>query len=476
MRMLRKHSRFDSVVDLLDKGGRRIQLARLEMFPGFQRLRQGPPPTVFQETGSGLLRVAYRELVIRFQPRASDKHRRDILKKHGFVVRRTNAFIPDQVVVYQPGRRSVGEELVEISNELIELDEVAMATPNFISQYRRQAAPSILPQEWHLRDLDIAAAWKITTGKPEIVVAVLDDGVDVDHPNLKASLWKNPDPGSRDRIGRDFFLPDSDPDHFNPRPKRFQFPFDQVDGNDIHGTCCAGLIAARGLNGGSVGVAPGCRILPVKIFHADCLAPDERVADAIRYASLNADILSCSWSSGVSLDIHAALEDAGRSRGGKGVAVFCAAGNALGARICFPARDPYVIAVGASTDQAQRAAYSNAGPELSIVAPSSGGMHAIFTTDVSISNRGFNLGFVRQGGMDGLHTNSFGGTSASTAMAAGVGALVLSMSPDLSREELKSLLEATADKIGGGFDANGRSDELGFGRVNAGRALEKAKK
>ncbi|HEY4562680.1 MAG TPA: hypothetical protein VIJ36_06855, partial [Thermoanaerobaculia bacterium] len=60
-------------MDLLDKGGRRIQLARLEAFPGFQRLRQGPPPTVFQETGSGLLRMVYRELVVRFQPRASGK-------------------------------------------------------------------------------------------------------------------------------------------------------------------------------------------------------------------------------------------------------------------------------------------------------------------------------------------------------------------------------------------------------------------
>ncbi|MFL6232400.1 MAG: hypothetical protein ACJ76N_04645, partial [Thermoanaerobaculia bacterium] len=153
-------------MDLLDKKGRRIQLVRLEAIPGFLRLRQGPPPTVFQETGSGLLRVVYRELVIRFQPRVSGKRRWNILKKHGFAIRRTNAFILDQVVVYRPDRRSVGEELVEISNELTELEEVAMATPNFISQYRRQASPYILPQEWHLMDLNIAAAWKITTGRP----------------------------------------------------------------------------------------------------------------------------------------------------------------------------------------------------------------------------------------------------------------------------------------------------------------------
>lgn len=476
MRMLRRHSPSDSVVDLLDKRGRRNQLVRLEVFPGFLGLRQGPPPTVFQETESGLLRVVYRELVIRFQPRIPGKRRRDILRRRGLEVRRTNVFIPDQVVVHQPGRRSVGEELVEISNELIHLEEVAMATPNFISQYRRQAPPSVLPQEWHLRDLDIAEAWKITTGRPEIVVAVLDDGVDADHPNLKASLWKNPDPSSRDQIGRDFFLPDSDPGHFNPRPKRFRFPFDQVDENDIHGTCCAGLIAARGLNGGSVGVAPGCRVLPVKIFYADHLVPDERVADAIRYAAKHADILSCSWTCGVSLDIHSALEDAGRGRGGRGVAVFCAAGNDFGAPIRFPAWDPNVIAVGASTDQAKRATYSNVGAELSLVAPSSGGVHAIFTTDVSLSNRGFNLASAGQGGIDGLHTNSFGGTSAAAPLAAGVGALVLSVSPALSREELKNLLEATADKISGGFDANGRSDELGFGRVNAGKAVDEARK
>jgi subtilisin family serine protease len=447
--------------------------------------QQGPPPAVFRETASGLLRVVYRELVVRFGPGVSDKRRQAILKNYRLVVRRMNAFVPQQVVVYHPERKYSGEDLVRISNELTQLEEVVMVTPNFVSQYSRYIPPNILSQEWHLKnpgkdealkgeDLNVTEAWKITTGKPDIVVAILDDGVDVDHPNLKPNIWKNPDPTAKDQIGRDFFLPNDHPDHFNPRPKKFQSPYDQMQGNDIHGTCCAGLVAAGGLNGGSVGVASKCRILPVKIFHADDLAPDERVADAIRYAAKHADILSCSWNGGESSDVRLALEDAGRGREGRGAAVFCAAGNGSGSPVGFPARDRNAIAVGASTDQAQRASYSNVGPELSVVAPSSGGVNAIFTTDVSIPNRGFNLGSAAQGGADGLHTNRFGGTSAATPLAAGVGALVLSKNPSLSRQDLKSLLERTAKKIGGGDGENGHSNEFGFGRVDAGKAVSGA--
>jgi subtilisin family serine protease len=341
-------------------------------------------------------------------------------------------------------------------------------------------------EEWHLRngggggatageDVNILDAWKVTKGRRDIVVAVLDDGVDIDHANLRTRIWKNPDTQSSNRFGRDFFLPNNHPDHFNPRPKLFRDPFDQMAGNDIHGTPCAGVIAAAGRSNGSVGAAPRCRVLAVKVFHADDLAPSNRVADSIRFASGIADILSCSWSGGSSPDIQLALADAGQiGRQGKGSAVLCAAGNGFGRPVGFPARDGNAIAVGASTDQATLADYSNVGPQIAFVAPSSGGTRGIFTTDVSIANRGFNVGTAAAGGVDGLHTNSFGGTSSATPLAAGVAALVLSVNPDLTRTDLRDVLASTADKIGSGYDANGHSNEFGFGRINAANAVQAA--
>ena len=355
-----------------------------------------------------------------------------------------------------------------------------------MSQFKRQAAPSLRSEEWHLRnaggggakageDVDIRAAWTLTTGRREIVVAVLDDGVDIDHPNLRSRIWRNPDAQAKNKFGRDFFVRDDDPDHFNPRPKLFRDPFDQMAGNDIHGTPCSGVIAAAGLTSGSVGAAPKCRILAVKVFHADELAPSDRVADAIRFASSIADILSCSWSGGSSPDIQLALADAGQiGRQGKGSAIFCAAGNDFARPVGFPARDANAIAVGASTDKATIAAYSNVGAEIAFCAPSSGGVRGIFTTDVSENNRGFNIGRADKGGADGLHTNSFGGTSSATPLAAGVAALVLSINPNLTRTDLRDVLASTADKIGSGYDSRGHSNEFGFGRIDAGAAVQAA--
>ena len=176
---------------------------------------------------------------------------------------------------------------------------------------------------------------------------------------------------------------------FRSRPKSFHYPYDEMPGNDIHGTCCAGVVAAAGRKNGASGIAPNCRILAVKIFHGDDLASDARVADAIRYAALHADILSCSWSGGHSPDVELAIQDAGTlGRNGRGAAIFCAAGNESGDPVGFPASHPDAIAIGASTDQAKLASYSNVGPQIWVVAPSSGGVEGIFTTDVSLPEIG----------------------------------------------------------------------------------------
>lgn len=223
-----------------------------------------------------------------------------------------------------------------------------------------------------------------------------------------------------------------------------------------------------------MGIASGCRILPVKIFHADNLAADARVADAIRYAALHAHVLSCSWFGSYSTDIEMALMDTkDLGRGGKGAVLVFASGNDRGP-VRFPARHAEILAVGASTDQASFAAYSNFGPEQCVVAPSSGGVRNIFTTDVSKPNRGFNPGDADKGGVDGLHTNTFGGTSAAAPLIAGIAALTLSVNPSLDRAAVREVIQGTAEKIGSGYDSHGRSNKFGYGRANAAAAVNEA--
>jgi subtilisin family serine protease len=423
-----------------------------------------------------ILRVVYREAVVRFEPKVSQAKRKMLLAKYGLKVRDANRFHPDQFVVYDPKRRYVAGKMIELANDLTETDEVAFAFPNFVSEFKRDAVPQPITAQWHLAIVRARQAWGATLGKG-ITAAVLDDGVDVGHPNLKDNIRRKPDPSEpKDLFGRDFFVGEDAPDHFDPRPKRFQSPFDQMTGNDIHGTPCAGVIAASGKVSGVLGVAPEARILAVKVFHADDLATESRVANAIRYASRFADILSCSWSGPASPDIESALEEAGGGRGGKGCPVFCATGNDFAKSVSFPARSRFAIGVGASTDKERRAEYSNRGTEVSVVAPSSGGTKSVFTTDVGTPGRGFNIGTAAAGGADGLHTDSFGGTSSATPLVAGIAALILAANPKLTRDEVRDILQQTAVKIGpkNSYNAKGHSKEFGFGRVNAEAAVARA--
>jgi subtilisin family serine protease len=443
-------------------------------------------PTVYRDARTKLLRCFYREIIVRFKAKVSMRRRRAHLSDLGLELVRQGTASPHHVVVRDPGDHRQGDDLIRLANTLAERDDdVLYATPNFLSEYRRNSPPVVPKTQWHLdntgffpgqtkgQDVRAKQAWGIAQGSPSIIVAVLDDGVDIDHPAFKNQIWRNPNAAAPDQFGRDYFLDPTDPGFNNPRPKVFNSPFTDTLQNDIHGTPCAGLIAAFAPDARAFGVAPGCKILPVKIFHASELASDEKVSLAIRYAAGIADILSCSWDGPQTPLIAEAIATAASTgRHGKGCAVFCAVGDEGSGTVGFPANLPAAIAVGASTDDGLPAAYSNAGSQVAMVAPSDGGIQGIFTCDVSLPNIGFNPGDDHSGGADGLYTNSFGGTSAAVPIAAGAGAVLLSSRPDLTAKQLKKVMEQNADKIVDDVDANGHSDLVGFGKINLFAALK----
>ena len=99
--------------------------------------------------------------------------------------------MPDQIVAYDAERRQTGDDLVRAAARLAETDGVAFATPNFVSQYQRgAAAASRRPprSQWHLPLVGAFAAWRKTRGKPAITIAIVDDGVDLAHPDLRANI------------------------------------------------------------------------------------------------------------------------------------------------------------------------------------------------------------------------------------------------------------------------------------------------
>jgi len=443
------------------------------------------PPSVYRDASTGLLRCFYREIILRFKTKVSASARRKHLQDLGLELVRRAAFSRHAVVARDPRDKRRGDDLIRIANRLAKRDDdIVYAAPNFVSEYRRNTLPVIPVQQWHLdntgfypgqtagQDVRAKDGWAVAMGNANIVVAVLDDGVDIDHPALANHIWRNPDRSSQDQFGRDYTCSPSELGFYNPRPKTFNSPFTEPTQNDIHGTPCAGLIAADAPDARAFGVAVGCTVLPVKIFNGTQLTPDENVANAIQYAAGIADILSCSWD----CPPHPATQDnltaaAAKGRNGKGCAIFCSSGNIGIDNVAFPADLAPCIAVGSSTGDGSHASYSNGGPEISVVAPSGDGMANVFTCDVSRPNTGFNPGDEMLGGADGLYTNTFWGTSASVPIAAGVAAVLLSAHPNLTAAQVKTILQQSADKIGDGYNAKGHSPLFGYGKVNLAAAL-----
>lgn len=301
--------------------------------------------------------------------------------------------------------------------------------------------------------------------------------------------------------------------------------------NEAHGMACAGLIAA-GHNGGAqsgiAGLAPNCKIMPIQLTSKDGVFTSlDNIAAGFDYARIHsADVLSNSWGGEHDINdppfitLREAIEEAMSSgRNGKGCVVVFASGNDGADYIKNTmATIDGVITVGASNINDFRASYSNFGPELDVVAPSSDeGLDLIetqhcpegvlfkykiyesngniWTTDIPFWG-GYNLSddfcpephnrYIQSEIDDtGSYTGHFGGTSASCPQAAGLAALILSLNPDLhyiqneSIHQVEKILRQSADKVHSStYNYNwdpqnpGHSKELGYGRINAYKALK----
>jgi len=384
------------------------------------------------------------------------------------------------------GPEGCGTKIFAAARDLLAGDDgVELCHPELVWEGSRRLP---LPFQWHLGAVEIGgarieahaaveAAWTTTRGEGT-VIAVIDDGFDLDHEEL----------ASPDKI----VAPrDATEDSDDPRPGR----------DDDHGTPCAGVACADGLHE-AAGVAPAARLMPIRLVSG---IGSQNEADAIQYAADHgADVISCSWGpkDGDPFDptdpLHDAvhpLPDATRlalewatdhGRGGRGCVITWAAGNG-GESVDHDgyASCERVIAVAACNDQGRRSPYSDRGDAIWCCFPSND-FDSVQTTGIWTTDRtggaGFNPRRSSLGDRRGNYTNRFQGTSSACPGVAGVAALVLSVRPELSWREVRDLLAETADRIDaerapdqGGYGSDGHSPWYGFGRVNAGRAVARAR-
>ena len=382
---------------------------------------------------------------------------------------------------------------LEYANLLDGSGIVAWAQPSFWKMIKKQN--TYFSSQWGLNntgqydgisgmDINATGAWSTASGTG-IKVAVIDEGVDLTHPDLMDNLPVGYDAtdaaygGSNGGYGGDYYV------------------------EDAHGTCCSGIIAAINNNIGTKGVSYNSKIIPVRIAYSNSIGywttNDSWIADGIYKAwhDYNADILSNSWGGGspstaINAQISAALSQ-GRNNLGS-IVVFSSGNN--NSSILYPANsNPDIVVVGAMSECGERKNPascdgenwgSSYGTTLDIVAPGV----LIATTDIQ-GDKGYNpklpvhplnggtkisTDFTNQD-----YTVWFNGTSSACPHVAGVTALILSVNPTLTGQQVRDIIESTAQKVGNytystaSEHPNGTwNNQMGYGLIDAYNAVQKA--
>jgi subtilisin family serine protease len=268
-------------------------------------------------------------------------------------------------------------------------------------------------------DIGATKAWDITTGSPNVIVGILDTGIDINHNDLKDNIFINPKEISGNGV-------DDDANGYVDDVQGYDFA--NIDNTvfdgaayDAHGTHVAGIVAASSNNEGISGVAPNVKILPLKFIHGNYGYTSDAI-EAIEYAkTMGVRIINCSWGG---TNYNQALLDEMQN---SGILFVCAAGNSgkdVSTSPVYPAcfELPNVISVAAIDNKGSIAAFSNFGGTIDIASP---GVNILST----------------------LPGNSYGymsGTSMATPEVTGVSGLLIVSNTNISNQEIKAKIEANS--------------------------------
>jgi subtilisin family serine protease len=376
-----------------------------------------------------------------------------VIERSGFTSPSISAHGSPYVVVNGVGTQAVGSKGLDIAASKAYCDDLVKAgrvrrgfcEPNY--RYHSTVSPNdpLRGEQYAHSRVSLPSAWNTTVGSSSLRVAIIDTGVDADHPDLSGSILRK-DNEPVDGV-------DNDSNGFVDDASGWDFVDKDNTPSDLneHGTHCAGIAAGIGNNGvGVSGAAWNATIIPVRVLDAEGSGFLSDIATGVRYAVDNgASVLSLSLGGSSGSEI---LERALSYACSKGAFIAVAAGNESAdndnpATPSFPANYnlPCLVSVAASDNADNYASFSNYG-----------------ATKVHLAAPGVDILSTLPGNRYGL----LSGTSMATPLVAGIGILVKSAKPELSGNDIKTILLGSVDTVAQmqGLSTTG-------GRVNANNAL-----
>lgn len=308
-----------------------------------------------------------------------------------------------------------GSDLKVLADNLLLYKTIESVQPNYEIESTFTPSDAGYKNQWYLKKIQMPKAWEATKGSADITVAVIDGGVQTNHPDLKGKIVS---------------------------------PYNAVTGGttfpaDAHGTHVAGIIAASINKIGVAGIAPNTKIMPINVFNRSGASSYDIAAAVVYAADKGANIINMSIGS---YDYSYILDYATTYAKQKGVTTFAAAGNDNTSLPSYPAALSSVISVSATDSNDLITDFSNYGYTIDLAAPG----EDIYST------------------VTGSSYKYMSGTSMASPVVAGVAATILSKNPLLTPDQVESILTKSAVDFG----SKGKDVFFGYGRVDAYKALQ----